>query len=277
MKKNNVSVGDYVLLAGKGKTWLVRATEGYEFHTHLGKVRFSDILGKPFGSAVYSEKGEKLFVLRPTIEDFVMKCERQTQIVYPKDLGMISLEADIRSGSRVLEAGSGSGAMTTYLASLVLPKGHVYSYEVREEFLRMAERNVKKAGLERAVTFKLQDASKGFDERNLDACIIDVGDPWVLVPHCWKALRPSGRFVGITPTMNQAERLSEVLRSGGFSRVKCVEIMLRNIEAREGKTRPSMMMVGHTAYLVFATKVLDARAASAPDFEEEGEESGEQA
>jgi tRNA (adenine57-N1/adenine58-N1)-methyltransferase len=255
--KDTVSAGDYILLFGKGKTWLVRVTEGYDFHTHLGKVSFSDIIGKPFGSAVYSEKGEKLYAFRPTVEDFVMKCERQTQIVYPKDLGMISIGADIRSGSRVLEAGSGSGAMTTYLASLVQPRGHVYSYEVREEFIRMAERNVKKAGFEKVVTFKLQDASKGFDERALDACIIDVGDPWELVPHCWGSLRSSGRFVGITPTMNQAERLSEALRSGGFGRVKCVELMLRNIEAREGKTRPSMMMVGHTTYLVFGTKVID--------------------
>jgi tRNA (adenine57-N1/adenine58-N1)-methyltransferase len=272
VKKNNVSPGDYVLLLGKGKTWLVRAMEGYDFHTHLGKVRFSDILGKPFGSPIYSEKGEKLFALRPTIEDFVMKCERQTQIVYPKDLGMISLEADIRSGSSVLEAGSGSGAMTTYLASLVAPKGHVYTYELREEFKRMAERNVMKAGLEGVVTFKLQDASKGFEEKNIDACVIDVGDPWVLVPQCWKALRPSGRFVGVTPTMNQAERLSEVLRASGFSRVKCIEIMLRNIEAREGKTRPSMMMVGHTAYLIFATKVLETSQSASSDLAEAGED-----
>jgi tRNA (adenine57-N1/adenine58-N1)-methyltransferase len=255
MKK--IASGDSVLFFAKGKSWLVRIQEGNDFHTHLGRIRSKDVIGLPFGSAVVTEKGEKVYALKPTFEDFIMKCDRQTQIIYPKDLGLISLEADIGPGCKVIETGSGSGALTMYLASLVRPKGRVYSYEIREDFIRIAERNVRKAGLDPYVTFYNVDASRGFKERNVDAAVIDLGDPWNFVENCWRSLKPSGHFVGVTPTMNQAETLSEALRKGGFDRVKCIEVLLRNIEARAGRSRPSTMMIGHTTYLVFGTKVLE--------------------
>lgn len=254
--KKKISPGDYVLFYAKGKTWLIRVAEGNDVHLHLGRIRISDVIGKNFGESINTEKGERVFLLRPSIEDFIMKCERLTQIIYPKDLGLIALEADIHAGSRVVEVGSGSGATTTFLASIVRPNGKVFSYEVREDFMRIAERNVRKAALDQFVTFHNKDATLGIEEKELDAAIVDMGDPWVLVKECWRVLKPSGHFVGVTPTMNQAERLTEELKSNSYERVKCVEVLLRNIEARAGKTRPSTMMIGHTAYLVFATKVL---------------------
>jgi tRNA (adenine57-N1/adenine58-N1)-methyltransferase len=255
-RQKKISYGDFVLFYGKGKTWLVKLTEGRDLHTHLGKIRVDLVAGKPYGITVLSEKGEYVYALRPTIEDFIMKCERLTQIVYPKDLGIIALEADIKTGSKLVEVGSGSGATTIFLANIVRPKGHVYSYEVKEEFMRVAERNVKRAGLEEYVTFHNKDALQGIEEEDIDAIIVDLGDPWSMVNEAWRVLKPSGHFVGITPTVNQAEKLAEELRNNGFERVKCMEILLRNIEARSGKTRPSTIMVGHTAYLNFATKVL---------------------
>ncbi|MEM3684271.1 MAG: tRNA (adenine-N1)-methyltransferase [Conexivisphaerales archaeon] len=257
MKKNKrISYDDFVLFYGKGKTWLVKLVEGRDLHTHIGKISISSVVGRPYGAAILSEKGETVYALRPTIEDFIMKCERLTQIVYPKDLGIIALEADIQPGSKVVEVGSGSGATTIFLANLVRPKGHVYSYEIREDFLRVAERNVKRAGLGEYVTFYNRDAMQGIQEEDVDTVLVDLGDPWLLVKECWRVLQPSGHFVGITPTMNQAEKLAEELRNNGFERIKCIEILLRNMEVRTGKTRPSTMMVGHTAYLNFATKVL---------------------
>jgi len=251
-----ISYGDFVLFYGRGKTWLVRLTEGRDLHTHLGRIRVDSVVGKPYGTSFQSEKGEYICALKPTVEDFIMKCERLTQIVYPKDLGIIALEADICTGSDVVEVGSGSGATTIFLANIVRPRGHVYSYEVKDEFMRVAERNVKRAGLDKYVTFHNKDALQGIEEEGIDAIIVDMGDPWSMVKESWRVLKPSGHFVGITPTMNQAERLAEELRNNGFERVKCIEILLRNIEARPGKTRPSTIMVGHTAYLNFATKVL---------------------
>jgi tRNA (adenine57-N1/adenine58-N1)-methyltransferase len=52
--------------------------------------------------------------------------------------------------------------------------------------------------------------------------------------------------------------------------------MIRNMEAREGMTRPSMRMIGHTTYLVFARKVEKLQEALPPPIsEEEGEDESE--
>ncbi|MDG6939924.1 MAG: tRNA (adenine-N1)-methyltransferase [Nitrososphaerota archaeon] len=269
-----VSAGDYVLLYSKGKTWLVRASEERDFHTHVGRVSFSGVIGRPFGSGMRTDTGDLLYALKPTLEDFIMKCERQTQIVYPKDLGLMALRAGIGPGSRVVEAGSGSGAFTIYLAGMVRPEGHVYSYEVREEFMKIAERNARKAGVSDFVTFHLKDASQGFEEKDADAAVIDVGDPWEMIGPAWDALKPSGGMVAVTPTMNQMERLVEEMKRSGFIRVHGMEVLLRNMEAREGKTRPSTIMVGHTAYLISGTKVLEVASGAdegAPEDEGQAE------
>jgi tRNA (adenine57-N1/adenine58-N1)-methyltransferase len=138
----------------------------------------------------------------------------------------------------------------------------------------MATKNLMKAGLSDFVELKLADASKGFSETDMDAAIIDVGDPWNFVEIAWKALKPSGGFAGITPTTNQAELLVDKLRKTGFTRTECFEILFRKMEARVGMTRPSTRMIGHTAYIVTATKVLE-REEAAP-VEEPEEDAGDE-
>jgi tRNA (adenine57-N1/adenine58-N1)-methyltransferase len=259
---------DYVLLySRKGKSWLVKATGRGEFHTHLGRVSFEKVMGREFGSVVYTDTGQPLYLLRPTVQDFLMKCERQTQIVYPKDMGLMALNAGIGPGCRVIEAGTGSGALTTFLASLVRPTGKVYSYEIREDFHKMAAKNLKKAGLLEYVELKLADASKGFEESEVDAVIVDLGDPWNFVELAWKALKPSGGFAGVIPTTNQAEQLVDRLKRSGFARVECFEVLYRRMEARLGMTRPSTRMIGHTAYIVTATKVLEPQLPEGEELE----------
>jgi tRNA (adenine57-N1/adenine58-N1)-methyltransferase len=274
-----IKEGDYVLLySRKGKNWLLKVSAKGDFHTHLGRVPFGGIVGNEFGCSVLSDTGQSLYVLKPTVEDYLMKCERQTQIVYPKDMGLIALRTGIGPGARVVETGTGSGALTTYVASLVQPGGKVYSYEIREDFHRMAAKNLAKAGLSEFVDLKLADASKGFEETDADAAIIDLGDPWNFVDLAWKALKPSGGFAGITPTTNQAELLVDKLKRNGFTRTECFEILFRKMEARIGMTRPSTRMIGHTAYIVTATKLLEKEEAppSEPEPEAEEDEEAEQ-
>jgi tRNA (adenine57-N1/adenine58-N1)-methyltransferase len=274
-----IKEGDYVLLfSKKGKNWLLKVSGKGDFHTHLGRVPFENVVGSEFGCSVLSDTGQSFYVLKPTVEDFLMKCERQTQIVYPKDLGLIALKTGIGPGARVVETGTGSGALTTYVASLVRPAGKVYSYEVREDFHRMATKNLAKAGLSEFVELKLADASKGFEETDADAAIIDLGDPWNFVDLAWKALKPSGGFAGITPTTNQAELLVDKLKRNGFTRTECFEILFRKMEARIGMTRPSTRMIGHTAYIVTATKLLEKEESlpPEPEPEAEGEDESEQ-
>jgi tRNA (adenine57-N1/adenine58-N1)-methyltransferase len=186
---------------------------------------------------------------------YIMKSERKTQIVYPKDFGYIASRTGLQNGSVVLEIGTGSGALTTFMASIVKPTGHIYTYDINSDFMAIARKNLEKAGMLEHVTMHLEDPHLGLSVREADVAVVDLGDPWSVVAHVHVSLKGSGAFVAICPTMNQLEKTANTLKQGGFADVDCVEIMIRDIEAREGMTRPSMRMIGHTTYLIFARKV----------------------
>ena len=230
--------------------------EDREFHTHLGIINLMELEGMEWGSEIRTSKGKKMVILKPTIEDFVMKFERRTQIVYPKDAGLILIRLNVKPGDFVLEIGTGSGAMTAFLAKAVAPTGKVVTYEVREDFHNMAKRNLGRAGLDEYVDFVLADATKGVKKGPFDAAMIDVGDPWNVVDLVYEVLKPSASVAAITPTMNQAERLAKAFKDSGFVMVECFELLYRRIEARPGKTRPATQMIGHTAYVLSARKAL---------------------
>ncbi|MCX8188095.1 MAG: tRNA (adenine-N1)-methyltransferase [Nitrososphaeria archaeon] len=247
--------GSTVLLYSlKGKSWLIKVDSKNEFHTHFGAVKFSEIVGKRYGDIVKTNSGQELILLEPLLVDYLMKSERRTQIVYPKDIGLIILETGIGPGSIVVEAGTGSGVLTTAVANFVRPSGKVYSYEIRPEFIEIAKRNLKRVGLEDYVIIKNKDASHGFDEKEVDVVLIDVGAPWTLVKPAFDALKGGGALAAILPTINQAEKLAVELKKNGFVNVNTVELLCRPIEAREGMSRPSTRMIAHTAYLMFARK-----------------------
>ncbi len=238
------------------RSFLVRARAGRELHTHKGVIRLDDVLGLPYGSAVRSSTGHVFFALRPTIRDYVLKMRRATQIIYPKDMGLILTFTGIGPGWRVVEGGTGTGALTAFLAYHVRPNGHVYTYEVRPEFLRVAEENIRRLGLSDFVDFKLADITEGIEERDVDAVVLDIASPWEAVPHAYEALRPSGAFASFSPTIDQVVRTVEVLREHGFVAIEVVECLLRHIRAEPGKTRPEWLMRAHTGYMTFARKGL---------------------
>lgn len=239
----------------KRRKWLVRPSETPKLHTHLGILDLASLVGRDYGIRVLTTLNDELTILKPTLEDVVMKFSRRTQVIYPKDIGLIVIKCGIHSGSRVFEAGTGSGAATAAMAYSVAPGGQVYSYDVNPEFQAAARRNLERFGLDKNVTLKGQDAKLGVEESDLDAALIDMGDPWELVRPVKQALAPSAMLAAICPTMNQAERLVQTLHDEGFTATETVELILRNIEARVGMTRPSSFMVGHTAYLVFGRKL----------------------
>lgn len=233
------------------RRWLIKPKDTPKLHTHLGILDVASLVGKEYGITATTTLGDELFILRPTIEDLVMKLDRKTQVIYPKDLGLIVVKLGVHSGSKIIETGTGSGATTALMAYLVQPGGMVYTYDLNEEFQSVARKNIQRLGLTSNVSFKVADSRLGFEERDMDAGILDVGDPWEVVKSMRLALKRSAPMAVITPTTNQAEKLVSKMKEEGFVNVETIEVLLRHLEARVGMTRPSNIMVGHTAYLTF--------------------------
>jgi len=239
------------------KKWLMKISKKESLHTHIGVIKHSDVIGKEYGSRVHTNKDKYVYLLKPTMYDYVMKIQHGTQIVYPKDIGYIIARAGIGSGQKILEIGTGSGSLTSFIASIVKPRGHVYTFDVNENFMKIAEKNIKRAGVSKYVTQCNLDlkTTKRIPLKDIDVALIDLGDPWTVIPQVRKMLKGSGSVFAICPTMNQLEKLTMALVENEFTDIESTEHILRTIEAREGKTRHSFQGIGHTTYLCFARKV----------------------
>lgn len=245
------------------KKWLMKISKKESLHTHIGVIKHSDAIGKEYGSRIITNKDKYLYLLKPTMYDYVMKIQHGTQIVYPKDLGYIVARAGIESGQKILEIGTGSGSLTSFVASIVKPRGHVYTFDVDENFMKIAEKNIKKAGVSKYVTHHNLDlkTAKKLPLEDMDVALIDLGDPWIVIPQVRKMLKSSGSIFAICPTMNQLEKLTMALVENEFTDIESTEHILRTIEAREGKTRHSFQGIGHTTYLCYARKAFFGREA----------------
>jgi tRNA (adenine57-N1/adenine58-N1)-methyltransferase len=243
------------------KKWLVKISKKESLHTHIGVIKHADAIGKEYGERLVTNKDKYVYLLKPTIYDYIMKIQHGTQIVYPKDIGYIIARAGITSGQKILEIGTGSGSLTSFIASVVKPRGHVYTFDVDENFMKIAEKNIKKAGVSKYVTQEKLDlkTAKKLPIDGIDVALIDLGDPWNVIPQVRKMLNGSGAIFAICPTVNQLEKLTMTLVENEFTDIESTEHILRTIEAREGKTRHSFQGIGHTTYLCYARKVFFGR------------------
>jgi tRNA (adenine57-N1/adenine58-N1)-methyltransferase len=188
------------------------------------------------------------------LTDYIMKSSRNTQITYPKDAALIVMLSGIGPGSRVIESGTGTGALTTALAHYVGPNGRVFTYELRQEFQKNAEKNLKRSNLLDYVELKSGDITQGIEERDADAVILDLAVPWLVVPHAYMALKPSGTLVSFSPTIDQVVKTTEALRESGFILIETIECIMRAMQVERGKTRPQTLMTGHTGYITSSRK-----------------------
>ena len=221
----------------------------------LGVVR-ADALRAAIGRR-WSVGGRSFLVLTPSIRDTVGSVRRQAQIIGPKDAPALVWNCDVKAGDFVVEVGAGSGALTLVLAQAVGSDGRVVTYDMRRDFLDVARANVSNAGLEGRVEFKVGDARAGIAESDADAFVLDIPDPWEALGTARVVLRPCGHFASYSPNTEQVSRTVAALRSGTFVEIRTVEIIEREIEARESGTHPSFAPLGHTGYLTFARKVLE--------------------
>jgi len=252
-----INEGDHILLyLNKKRTYMVKIEKGKSFHTHKGFIQLDTLIGRECGTWITSNTGTEFIALRPQLRDYIFKSQRKTQITYPKDVALIVMFSGIGPGSYVVEAGTGTGALTSALAHYVKPNGHVYSYEIRPEFIETAQKNLQRASLLDYVELKNKDITMGIDETDMDAVILDMATPWLVVPHAYEALKGSGALVSFSPTIDQVVKTVEVLEENGFVDIETIECIMRRMQAERGKTRPETLMTGHTGYVTIARKAL---------------------
>jgi tRNA (adenine57-N1/adenine58-N1)-methyltransferase len=250
------AAGDLALLVGlRHKHFIFPLTPGGTFHTHRGILTHDELIGKPWGSQVFSHQGSPFFLLQPSLGDLLRDLKRSTQIMYPKDIGYILNTMSVGPGQRLLEAGTGSGSMTVAMAYAVGPQGRVYTYEKREEFQNLARRNLERVGLESRVEFKLGDILEGFEQTDIDALFLDVANPWDYIAQARVALKPGGFFASLLPTFNQIVLLLQALRRENFAFIEVCELLLRYYKPEPSRLRPTDRMVAHTGFLIFGRRI----------------------
>lgn len=253
MASRPFAAGEKVLLIdAKKRRYLVTLEDGGEFHSHAGYVPHEKLIGHEEGAVVTSTRNARYTAFRPTLSDFVLKMPRGAQVIYPKDLGPILLLADVFAGARILESGVGSGALSM---TLLRAGATVTGYELREDFVSRARRNVESfLGPDVAPRYDVQerDCYEGIDARDLDRVVLDLPEPWRVVPHAEDALRPGGILVAYTPTIVQATRLREALDSSGFELAETLEVLNRTWNIDGLSVRPDHRMVAHTGFLTHA-------------------------
>lgn len=250
--------GERILLVDpKGRRYLLRLESGQSFHHHRGIVPHDLILGTHEGTVVHSSTGIPMVCLRPRLADFVLKMGRGAQIVYPKDLGPILIYADVRPGSRILEAGTGSGALSLALCRATGPEGRIASYEIRPEFLAVARANVEAFFGKIPEWIDLREGDvrgvAGTGE-TFDRAILDLPEPWAVLPEVGEVLEPGGILCSYLPTTGQVQSLVLALAEKRFAETQTFEVMLRTWHVTARSVRPDHRMVAHTGFITVSRK-----------------------
>ncbi|MBN1280147.1 MAG: tRNA (adenine-N1)-methyltransferase [Candidatus Thermoplasmatota archaeon] len=221
----------------------------------VGVIDPASLVGKTYGEKL-TIGSKEFWLLVPSVQDKLQGLKRKAQIILPRDAAQILMHCAIEPGHRVLEAGIGSGSLTIALASAVSPTGTVFSYDLREEFIEHAMKNLTVAQLTKYVTTKVKDVTEGIDEHDLDAIILDIPTPWAAVGHSWTALKVGGYLCTYSPLISQVEQTVRTIITHPFIECKTFENIQREMIVSAHGTRPSFEMLGHTGYLTFARKVL---------------------
>lgn len=250
-----VSRDVFVLLDDRGGRHLVGAEGLLERIPQLGVIEIGR-LRESIGRKV--SVGSRAFLVLPASRrDRMEGLKRGPQTIGPKDAASLMFAADISPDNVVVEAGAGSGWLTVALASAVGAKGRVIAYERREDFATLARENMRRAGMEERVEVRIADIAAGIKERDVDAVVLDVPEPWTVVPAAWDALRIGGAFASFSPNVEQVRQTAESIAARPFVDVRTVEVIERELEVRGTGTRPSQAPIGHTGYLTTARKCLD--------------------
>lgn len=250
-----------LLLDPRGRRYLIEIRPGQTFQYHGGWLRHEALVGVAPGTVVRSSGGGRIAALRPRLADYILKMKRGAQVVYPKDIGPIIHWADIRPGDLVVEAGSGSGALTLALLRAVGDQGRVVSVEVRPDHLAHARTTVARflGEIPNNLTFVEGRVEDVLPEWAPDRVILDLPEPWEVAAPAAAAFAAGGVLCAYLPTVPQVQRLHEALRhTRRFIAVETFEMMIRNWKVEGRVVRPESLMVGHTGFLTIAHHASEA-------------------
>ncbi len=226
------------------------------FETHVGTLPHSEIIGRQQGTWCRTSRGQVLLALKPTFSDHILEMPRASQVIYPKDLGAILFHADIFPGATVVEAGLGSGGLTAALLRAVGESGRVTTYEIRDDMVAKGLRNIAAlVGAHFNHTLKMGDIYDNIDEVEIDRLVLDVPEPWHVVPGAADAIASGGVFLSFLPTVLQVHQLVGALEADGrFQMVETVEVIQRPWHIADRSARPAHRMVAHTGFITTARR-----------------------
>lgn len=241
----------------KERQYLRRLASGKQISLRDGKINADAIIGNEEGTLVWTSLNDAFLVFRPSLAQLIPNLPRQAQVIYPKDIGTILIWADIFPGCTVVEAGVGAGALSTALLRALGNEGRLISYELREDFLRMARDNVARFyGAAENWTVKLGDVAESLEETDVDRIILDLPEPWPIIEKAWKALRPGGILLSYLPTVIQVKTLVDSLREHrGFACIETMESLMRYWHIKDMSMRPEHRMIAHTGFITVARRL----------------------
>ena len=251
-----------LLIDSKQRRYLVTLESGKQFHSHMGALEHDALIGELEGVRVQATKGGRLLAVRPTLSDFVLKMKRGAQVIYPKDVGLILVYADIYPGASVLEAGTGSASLTLALSRAVGESGRLVSYELRQDHHDQAIANVDTwfegiGGVPENLDLRVGDVFDDVTGETFDRMVLDMPEPWRAVGTTTAALSAGGIICCYLPTIPQVQQTVDALRSSGFGMIETLEGLVRTWKIEGQSVRPDHRMVAHTGFLVTARKLGD--------------------
>lgn len=242
-----------IIVDKKNRKYVIHDTE---FHTEKGVISQEDIINAKVGDVLETHMGKKYTVIEPNINDYIDLMKRNCSILLPQDLGLITGFTGIGYGSKIVESGTGAGSSLLFFANIVGPEGHVSSYEIREDFVKIIKENISGTDFKN-ITLYNQDVTEGFKEEDnsIDLVFLDLPKPGEVIEDAYRILKTGGFIAVYTPYVEQFQIVNKVLGKSGFKNIKIREGNVRELEIKKNKTRPNSRMAGHTGYITFARKL----------------------
>ena len=241
-----------MILDERGKKYILKP--GAEFQSDLGIVKADVLDNAQIGDEVKSHLDHSFKIVKPNVNDFIDLMERGCSILIKKDIGQVLAHTGLGAGSRVVDAGTGAGAIALHFGNVVGLQGKVFTYEIREDFAEVARRNIDNFGITN-IEVKNKNIKEGIDEDNIDLIFLDLPKPFEIFEEVMESLNVGGWLAVYAPYIDQAETSYRVAKKLGFYDIEIIETLERGLEVRTQGVRPKTRMVGHSGYLLFARKL----------------------